>query len=54
MTAALGAFIMHHPDVKDSMEQFMTQNVLPEFSSPEPFMRAIVRAGHFIHQDASC
>lgn len=42
MTAALGAFIMHHPDVKDSMEQFMTEHVLHEFASPEPYMRAIV------------
>lgn len=42
MTAALGAFIMHHPDVKNNMEQFMTQHVLPEFTSPEPYMRAIV------------
>ncbi|KAJ3557178.1 hypothetical protein NM688_g1613 [Phlebia brevispora] len=41
MTAALGAFIMHHPDVKNNMEQFMTQHVLPEFTSAEPYMRAI-------------
>ncbi|PCH39811.1 ARM repeat-containing protein [Wolfiporia cocos MD-104 SS10] len=41
MTAALGPFIMRHPQVKDSMEQFMIQHVLPEFSSPEPFLRAI-------------
>lgn len=42
MTAALGPFIMRHPNVQDNMEQFMVQHVLPEFSSPEPYMRAIV------------
>ena len=42
MTAALGAFIMHHPDVKDSMEQFLMQHVLPEYTATEPYMRAIV------------
>ena len=41
MTAALGPFIMRHPDVKGSMSQFVLQHVLPEFSSPEPYMRAI-------------
>ena len=44
MTAALGQFIMRHPDVKDNMEQFLVQHVLPEFSAPEPYMRAIVRS----------
>ena len=42
MTAALGPFIMRHPDVKGNMEQFLVQHVLPEFTSPEPYMRAIV------------
>ncbi|KAK7048757.1 importin N-terminal domain-containing protein [Favolaschia claudopus] len=41
MTAALGAWIMRHPDVKDNMEQFIVQFVTPEFSSPEGYMRAI-------------
>ncbi|CDO69881.1 hypothetical protein BN946_scf184884.g40 [Trametes cinnabarina] len=41
MTAALGPFIMRHPDVKGNMEQFLIQNVLPEFNAPEPYMRAI-------------
>ncbi|OSX56395.1 hypothetical protein POSPLADRAFT_1068094 [Postia placenta MAD-698-R-SB12] len=41
MTAALGPFIMRHPDVKNNMEQFMVQHALPEFSSPERYMRAI-------------
>lgn len=42
MTAALGPFIMRHPEVKNSMESFLMQHVLPEFASPEPYMRAIV------------
>ncbi|KAL6303891.1 ARM repeat-containing protein [Sparassis latifolia] len=41
MTAGLGPFIMRHPDVKNSMEQFMIQHVLPEFTSSEPYMRAV-------------
>ncbi|TFK52379.1 ARM repeat-containing protein [Heliocybe sulcata] len=41
MTAALGTFMMKHPEVQKSMEQFMVQHVLPEFASPEPYMRAI-------------
>ena len=41
MTAALGPFIMRHPDVKGNMEQFILQNIIPEFSTPEPYMRAI-------------
>lgn len=47
MTAALGPFIMRHPDVKNSMEQFMLQHVLPEFISPDPYMRAIVGFGAY-------
>ena len=42
MTAALGHFIMRHPDVKNSMEQFLVSHVLPEFTVQEPYMRAIV------------
>ena len=42
MTAALGHLIMRHPDVKNSMEQFLVQHVLPEFSASEPYVRAIV------------
>ncbi|KAL1950524.1 hypothetical protein VTO73DRAFT_5648 [Trametes versicolor] len=41
MTAALGPFIMRHPEVKGNMEQFMIQNVLPEFTATEPYMRAV-------------
>ncbi|RPD62608.1 ARM repeat-containing protein [Lentinus tigrinus ALCF2SS1-7] len=41
MTAALGPFIMRHPDVKGNMEQFVLQHVIPEFSTPEPYMRAV-------------
>ena len=42
MIAALGPYIMRHPDVKGNMEQFMLQFVTPELSSPEPYLRAIV------------
>ncbi|THH18363.1 hypothetical protein EW146_g2600 [Bondarzewia mesenterica] len=41
MTAALGPFIMRHPDVKHNMPQFMSQHVLSEFSSEEGYLRAI-------------
>ena len=41
MTAALAPFIMRHPDVKGNMPQFLLQHVLPELSTPEPYMRAI-------------
>ncbi|KIK08065.1 hypothetical protein K443DRAFT_672947 [Laccaria amethystina LaAM-08-1] len=41
MIAALGPYIMRHPDVKGNMEQFMLQFVTPELSSPEPYLRAI-------------
>lgn len=43
MTAALGPFIMRHPEVKDNMEQFIMQHVTAEFVSNEPYLRAIVR-----------
>lgn len=42
MTAALGPFIMGHPQVKDGMEQFMLRHVFGEFTAPEPYLRAIV------------
>jgi len=42
MTAVLGPFIMRHPEVKHNMSQFMMQHVLPQFSSSEGFLRAIV------------
>ena len=42
MTAALGRYIMRHPEVKNNMEHFMLQYVSPELSSPEPYLRAIV------------
>lgn len=48
MTAALGHFIMRHPDVKNNMEQFLMEHVLPEFAAPEPYMRAIVSNPHSI------
>ncbi|EIN12803.1 ARM repeat-containing protein [Punctularia strigosozonata HHB-11173 SS5] len=41
MVAALGPFIMSHPEVKTNMESFMLQHVLPEFSSSDGYMRAI-------------
>lgn len=42
MTAALGPWILRHPDVGNNMEQFILQFVTPEFSSPDAYMRAIV------------
>jgi hypothetical protein len=47
MTAALGPFIMRHPEVKNNMEQFMLQHVAPEFTSTEPYLRAIVSTFSF-------
>ncbi|KAF9240262.1 armadillo-type protein [Melanogaster broomeanus] len=41
IASALGPFIMRHPEVKGSMEQFMLQHVFPEFTSSEPYMRSI-------------
>jgi hypothetical protein len=43
MMSALGPFIVRHPDVKGSIEQFMVQYVLPEFTSQEPYLRSVVR-----------
>jgi hypothetical protein len=42
MTVSVGSFILRHPDLKDNMETFMMQFVLPHFTSSEPYMRAIV------------
>ncbi|KAJ3711727.1 armadillo-type protein [Lentinula raphanica] len=41
MTAALGPWIMKHPEVANNMEQFIQQFVTPEFASPEPYLRGI-------------
>lgn len=42
MTAALGPWIMKHPEVKNNMEAFVEQFVVPAYTSPEPYLRAIV------------
>lgn len=42
MIAVLGPFIVRHPDVKGSMEQFMVQHVLPEFTAQEAYLRSVV------------
>jgi hypothetical protein len=42
ITAALGQLIMHHPEVQGQMEQFLMQHALPEYSSSDGYMRAIV------------
>ncbi|KAF8840780.1 ARM repeat-containing protein [Paxillus ammoniavirescens] len=41
IASALGPFIMRHPEVKGSMEQFMLQHVLPGFTASEPYIRSI-------------
>ena len=41
MTVSLAPFIMRHPEVKDGMEQFLMQHVLPCFNDPEPYLRAV-------------
>ena len=41
MTVSLAPFIMRHPEVKDSMEQFLMTHVFPCFSAPEPYLRAV-------------
>lgn len=45
MTAALGPWIMRHPEVKNKMEQFMLQFVKPVLmdGNTEAYIRAIVR-----------
>ncbi|KAG6813019.1 hypothetical protein H0H92_014757 [Tricholoma furcatifolium] len=47
MTAALAPWMMRHPDVKGNMEGFVMQFVTPEFSSPEPYLRAINLSANF-------
>lgn len=42
MTVSVGSFILRHPELKDNMETFMMQFVLPQFASSEPYMRAVV------------
>lgn len=42
MTAALGPWMMRHPDVKNNMEAFVMQFVTPEFGAQEAYLRAIV------------
>jgi hypothetical protein len=42
MTAALGPWIMRHPEVKNNMEAFVLQFVTPEFGAQEGYLRAIV------------
>ncbi|KAL0564749.1 Nonsense-mediated mRNA decay protein 5 [Marasmius crinis-equi] len=41
MTAVLGPWIMRHPDARNNMEEFVEQFVAPEYTSSEPYMRAI-------------
>lgn len=42
MTAALGPWMMRHPEVKNNMEAFVMQFVTPEFGAQEAYLRAIV------------
>lgn len=44
MASALGPLMMRHPEVKDKMEGFVSQWVVPELTSTHPYMRAIVRS----------
>ncbi|KAG2092263.1 armadillo-type protein [Suillus cothurnatus] len=41
MMSVLGPFIVRHPDVKGSIEQFMVQFVLPKFTSQELYLRSM-------------
>lgn len=41
MTAALGPWMMRHPEVKNNMEAFVMQFVTPEFGAQEAYLRAI-------------
>ncbi|THH06885.1 hypothetical protein EW145_g3782 [Phellinidium pouzarii] len=41
MTAALGHFMMRHPQVRPNIEQFVVRHVFPEFNSPLPYMRSV-------------
>lgn len=45
MISALGGVIMGTKSLKDDMESFVTKFVLPEFQSPEGYMRQIVSSG---------
>ncbi|EJC98943.1 ARM repeat-containing protein [Fomitiporia mediterranea MF3/22] len=41
MTAALGPFMMRHPQVRPNVEQFVVQHVFPEFNSSLAYMRSV-------------
>ncbi|KAG2125271.1 armadillo-type protein [Suillus cothurnatus] len=41
MMSVLSPFIVRHPDVKGSIEQFMVQFVLPKFTSQEPYLQSV-------------
>ncbi|TFK71252.1 ARM repeat-containing protein [Pluteus cervinus] len=41
MTAALGPWMIRHPEVKNRMEQFIIQFVTPELSNAEGYIRAM-------------
>jgi hypothetical protein len=45
MISALGGVIMGTKSLKDDMEGFVTRFVLPEFQSPEGYMRQVVSSG---------
>ena len=45
MISALGGVIMETKPIKGDMEGFVTKFVLPEFQSPEGYMRQIVGDG---------
>ncbi|KAF5381241.1 hypothetical protein D9757_007902 [Collybiopsis confluens] len=42
ITAALGPWIMKHPDVRNNMEEFLQQFVVKDFTAPEGYLRGIV------------
>jgi hypothetical protein len=42
MAAALGPYMMRHPEVKNSVESFVMQFVTSEFGAQEGYLRAIV------------
>ncbi|KAG2084388.1 armadillo-type protein [Suillus cothurnatus] len=41
LAISLAPYIVRHPDVKGSIEQFMVQYVLPEFTSQELYLRSV-------------
>ncbi|KAL0575166.1 Nonsense-mediated mRNA decay protein 5 [Marasmius crinis-equi] len=47
MITVLSPWIMKHPDVRDDMQQFVEQFVAPEYTTREPYMRAIKLNKHF-------